>query len=92
MDVFTWSLPFVGEKSESPKPSRAKLTSVTDMLIAILNCCTKEELEEEEETPMAITPEEEEEAVEESSSERRQVIKNKILAVGRMSRVFSLLR
>jgi len=29
---------------------------VTDMLIAILNCCTKEELEEEEETPM-ITPE-----------------------------------
>jgi serine/threonine-protein phosphatase 2B catalytic subunit len=30
--------------------------SVTDMLIAILNCCTKEELEEEEETPM-ITPE-----------------------------------
>ena len=32
--------------------------SVTDMLIAILNCCTKEELEEEEEEekPM-ITPE-----------------------------------
>ncbi len=31
--------------------------TVTDMLIAILNCCTKEELEEEEdETPMAITP------------------------------------
>jgi serine/threonine-protein phosphatase 2B catalytic subunit len=30
--------------------------SVTDMLIAILNCCTKEELEEEDETPM-ITPE-----------------------------------
>jgi serine/threonine-protein phosphatase 2B catalytic subunit len=32
------------------------LITVTDMLIAILNCCTKEELEEEEETPM-ITPE-----------------------------------
>ncbi|WWD21644.1 serine/threonine-protein phosphatase 2B catalytic subunit A1 [Kwoniella shandongensis] len=80
MDVFTWSLPFVGEK-------------ITDMLIAILNCCTKEELEEEEEeTPMAITPETPEEAVEESAAERRQVIKNKILAVGRMSRVFSLLR
>lgn len=60
------------------------------MLIAILNCCTKEELEEEEETPM-ITPETPE--VEgEVSAERRQIIKNKILAVGRMSRVFSLLR
>lgn len=59
MDVFTWSLPFVGEKSE---PHHAidcpELRPVTDMLIAILNCCTKEELEEEEEeTPMAITPE-----------------------------------
>lgn len=63
------------------------------MLIAILNCCTKEELEEEEETPMAITPEQEEIVEEEeTSTERRQVIKNKILAVGRMSRVFALLR
>lgn len=79
MDVFTWSLPFVGEK-------------ITDMLIAILNCCTKEELEEEEEeTPMAITPETPESA-EDASAERRQIIKNKILAVGRMSRVFALLR
>ncbi|KAK8847554.1 serine/threonine-protein phosphatase 2B catalytic subunit A1 [Kwoniella newhampshirensis] len=80
MDVFTWSLPFVGEK-------------ITDMLIAILNCCTKEELEEEEEeTPMAITPETPEGVIEETSAERRQIIKNKILAVGRMSRVFALLR
>ncbi|GMK58804.1 hypothetical protein CspeluHIS016_0602460 [Cutaneotrichosporon spelunceum] len=78
MDVFTWSLPFVGEK-------------ITDMLIAILNCCTKEELEEEEETPM-ITPETPEMDTEDVSAERRQIIKNKILAVGRMSRVFSLLR
>ncbi|RSH92295.1 3',5'-cyclic-nucleotide phosphodiesterase (PDEase) (3':5'-CNP) [Saitozyma podzolica] len=80
MDVFTWSLPFVGEK-------------ITDMLIAILNCCTKEELEEEEETPMPYTPETPEEVeLAEDSVERRQIIKNKILAVGRMSRVFALLR
>jgi len=76
MDAFTWSLPFVGEK-------------ITDMLLAMLNCCTKEELEEssDEETqasPAAPTAEE--------SAERRKVIKNKILAVGRMSRVFALLR
>lgn len=63
------------------------------MLIAILNCCTKEELEEEEEeTPMAVTPETPEEVLEDGSTERRQIIKNKILAVGRMSRVFALLR
>lgn len=65
--------------------------TVTEMLIAILNCCTKEELEEEEEEPMAEIPATPEELHDESS-ERRQVIKNKILAVGRMSRVFSLLR
>lgn len=90
-----------------------RIAIVTDMLIAILNCCTKEELEEEEETPMAITPEDIEEGEwtaankplllpslqadsmaedEEDPQGRRNVIKNKILAVGRMSRVFALLR
>jgi len=73
MDAFTWSLPFVGEK-------------ITDMLLALLNVCSKEELEEsDEESSVPATPVEE-------SAERRRVIKNKILAVGRMSRVFALLR
>lgn len=53
----------------------------------MLNCCTKEELEEssDEETMVSPTPSED-------TAERRKVIKNKILAVGRMSRVFALLR
>ncbi|KAI6165933.1 Metallo-dependent phosphatase-like protein [Pisolithus thermaeus] len=74
MDVFTWSLPFVGEK-------------ITDMLVAVLNTCTKEELEEsdEESVPSPV-------AQVDDTVERRKVIKNKILAVGRMARVFALLR
>lgn len=93
MDVFTWSLPFVGEKSMLLSIQIGRLEAngyilVTDMLIAILNCCSKEELEEEdrlEEAAEPVTPEDE-------SQERRKVIKNKILAVGRMSKVFALLR
>ena len=64
------------------------------MLMAILNCCSQEELEaEEEEELISPTPpdgEKPEDAAE--GAERRRVIKSKILAVGRMSRVFSLLR
>ncbi|OLL24602.1 Serine/threonine-protein phosphatase 2B catalytic subunit [Neolecta irregularis DAH-3] len=74
MDVFTWSLPFVGEK-------------VTDMLIAILNICSKEELDTDDTalTPTTSTTSDDQE-------QRRQVIKNKILAIGRLSRVFQVLR
>ena len=79
MDVFTWSLPFVGEK-------------ITDMLIAILNTCSKEELEEDtqssnmgpETPPFGADPE--------STEAKRRAIKNKILAIGRLSRVFQVLR
>jgi serine/threonine-protein phosphatase 2B catalytic subunit len=74
MDVFTWSLPFVGEK-------------ITDMLVAVLNTCSKEELEEADEDG-ALSPT----SQAEDTMERRKVIKNKILAVGRMARVFALLR
>ncbi|KAJ6548690.1 Metallo-dependent phosphatase [Mycena capillaripes] len=79
MDVFTWSLPFVGEK-------------ITDMLVAVLNTCTKEELDAEEAEAEAaeMTPTSPTSA--EESDARRKVIKNKIMAVGRMSRVFALLR
>ncbi|KAI1315458.1 3',5'-cyclic-nucleotide phosphodiesterase (PDEase) (3':5'-CNP) [Mortierella claussenii] len=102
MDVFTWSLPFVGEK-------------ISDMLLAILNTCSKEELAEDDlvlnitadnnvgstDTP-AITPESSvmtsgttmidanELKTEKEASRNR--IRQKILAVGRISRVFAVLR
>ncbi|KAI9850310.1 MAG: 3',5'-cyclic-nucleotide phosphodiesterase (PDEase) (3':5'-CNP) [Thelocarpon superellum] len=81
MDVFTWSLPFVGEK-------------ITDMLIAILNTCSKEELEEE--TPPsvagAVSPPPADPHDADTSEVKRRAIKNKILAIGRLSRVFQVLR
>jgi hypothetical protein len=55
------------------------------MLLAILSICTQEELAESEES------EGEAPSVEDVAA-RRQVIRNKILAVGRMQRVFQLLR
>lgn len=82
MDVFTWSLPFVGEK-------------ITDMLIAILNTCSKEELEEEttpsvkSSAPSSPPPTA---ADTETTDAKRRAIKNKILAIGRLSRVFQVLR
>ena len=114
MDVFTWSLPFVGEK-------------ITDMLIAILNVCTKEELEEETVLPddgfeynsnniapphalggaqgrgssstgPILSPQLMAAAaavpgpVDDTPEARRNAMKNKILAIGRMSRMFQLLR
>ncbi|KAG1815063.1 Metallo-dependent phosphatase-like protein [Suillus subaureus] len=65
IDVFTWSLPFVGEK-------------ITDMLVAVLNTCSKEELKESDEENVVSQVTHHEEV-------RRKIIKNKILAVGRMA-------
>ncbi|KAL5399141.1 hypothetical protein PMIN06_001218 [Paraphaeosphaeria minitans] len=82
MDVFTWSLPFVGEK-------------ITDMLIAILNTCSKEELEEETPSSLASGPSSPpltQSLDPESIEFKRRAIKNKILAIGRLSRVFQVLR
>ncbi|KAK6456163.1 Metallo-dependent phosphatase-like protein [Scheffersomyces xylosifermentans] len=97
MDVFTWSLPFVGEK-------------VTDMLVSILNICTEEELDED--TPLAeeavvspasapvspvvqgfTQPESPAPAVEDDSLEAKKLaLRNKVIAIGRISRMYQVLR
>ncbi|KAG2196276.1 hypothetical protein INT47_012498 [Mucor saturninus] len=79
MNVFNWSLPFVGEK-------------ITSMLLGLLNICSQEELaatpeEKAIETPVIIVPDNDM-----SPEQRRQIIKNKILAIGKISRTFSVLR
>ncbi|KAI0047889.1 Metallo-dependent phosphatase [Auriscalpium vulgare] len=81
MDGFSWSLPFVGAK-------------IIEMLLAILSICSEEELEDssssEDETDernlseVALSPSE--------VAARRQQIKNKIMVVGKMQRLFQLLR
>ena len=103
MDVFTWSLPFVGEK-------------VTEMLVSILNICTEDELERE--TPLieesictgtinessivnpvhdnrSVPIREDTNAVKVPILEddsRRRALRNKILAIAKVSRMFSVLR
>ncbi|EFX03610.1 serine/threonine-protein phosphatase 2b catalytic subunit [Grosmannia clavigera kw1407] len=82
MDVFTWSLPFVGEK-------------ITDMLIAILSTCSEEELKEEAASPGPVSPPTTPgfgNMDPDSIEYKRRAIKNKILAIGRLSRVFQVLR
>ncbi|KAF9931670.1 3',5'-cyclic-nucleotide phosphodiesterase (PDEase) (3':5'-CNP) [Linnemannia zychae] len=108
MDVFTWSLPFVGEK-------------ITDMLLAILNTCSKEELAEDDmnlnltgamdidsapvspgSSQISIVSSgvgsdgQQDTVMTEASAADRDFNKNrirqKILAVGRISRVFAVLR
>lgn len=68
--------------------------SVTDMLIAILNICSKEELEEETPSSLASGPSSPplSSMDPESTEFKRRAIKNKILAIGRLSRVFQVLR
>lgn len=96
MDVFTWSLPFVGEK-------------VTDMLVSILNICTEEELEEETpiangfdtplSSPVVTTPPVQlPDAVTDVASpqstieDKRLALRNKVLAIGRVARMYQVLR
>jgi len=58
------------------------------MLVAVLNTCTKEELEEHDEDLAIMSPI----TASVETAERRKIIKNKIMAVGRMARVFAVLR
>jgi serine/threonine-protein phosphatase 2B catalytic subunit len=57
------------------------------MLIAVLNVCSKEELAEDDKQLLEDKSNNLDEA-----EQRRIVIRNKIMAVGKISRVFSVLR
>lgn len=58
------------------------------MLLAVLNVCSKEELAKEDQQLL----EDKAAANIDDAEQRRIVIRNKIMAVGKMSRVFSVLR
>jgi len=66
------------------------------MLLAVLSVCSAEELESSSEESTDVSDEDDDKLgelpVSPEISARRQQIKNKILAVGRLQRVFTVLR
>lgn len=91
MDVFTWSLPFVAEKgmrsvfvSIAATTHRVCPKSVSEMLLSVINLC-KEGGEEESEDGG-------DERQSKFTAEDRERMRTKIRAVGRMARMFSILR
>jgi serine/threonine-protein phosphatase 2B catalytic subunit len=64
---------------------------VTEMLLSILSVCSEEELEASSSEDDDLAGERHA-AASNAIRHRRQVIKDKILAVGKMQRIFQLLR
>ena len=83
MDVFSWSLPFVGEK-------------VTEMLVNILSICsddeTKKSASEKQKDVEAIAELQKLTEEEQRKVEQRQRLQRKIQAIGRMAKYFHTLR
>lgn len=62
------------------------------MLLAILSICSQEELDSESDGDEEEVQEEDAAKAAEAIAARRQAIKSKIMAVGRMQKVFQILR